>query len=114
MRGTTVGIVVGYAANVAVADNHLHEGAEAQFMGVMLGDAAMTTVRGNTFGRTAIGLFANDGRHTRVLGNRFAPCGAAVALTNEFAGTIEGNSIDEARSVGIALASPPLGVPSLL
>ena len=103
VRGTTIGILVAHAADVVVADNQLPGGAERQLMALMLSDAVDTTLRGNVIGRTAIGLFASDGRHTNIIENRFAPSGIAIAMLEEFATTIDGNSIDQARRFGIAI-----------
>ena len=73
-------------------------------MAVALNDAVGTTLRGNVIGRAAIGLFANDGRHTMVIQNRFAASGGAIVLIDEFAASIEGNLVDEGRNFGIAIS----------
>lgn len=103
VRDTVIGIVVGHASEVVVADNHLQAGAERQLFSIMLNDTVATTVRGNTFGRSAAALFANDGRLTSITGNRFAPSGVAIALLQEFAGTIADNVIDQAQIFGVAV-----------
>lgn len=103
VRGTTIGILIGYASAVIVTDNRLQGGEEPFLMALALNDTVSVTVRDNTIGRTAIALFGNDGRYTHVADNRFAPSGAAVALVQDFAATIAGNVIEQARSFGIAL-----------
>lgn len=101
--GTVIGILVGHTADVVVADNQLGD-SERQIMAVTLNDAVGTTLRGNVLGRAAIGLFANDGRHTMVIENRFAASGGAIVLIDEFAASIEGNLVDEGRNFGIAIS----------
>ncbi|MBA3339001.1 MAG: right-handed parallel beta-helix repeat-containing protein [Geodermatophilaceae bacterium] len=103
VRDTMIGIVVGHASEVVVADNHLQAGPERQLFSLMLNDTVATTVRGNTIGRSAAALFANDCRLTSIIGNRFAPSGVGIALLQEFAGTIADNVIDQARTFGVAL-----------
>lgn len=103
VRETMVGITVGHASNVTVADNHLPAGEERQLFALLLTDTVAALVRGNSIGRSAAGLFGNDGRYTSITGNRFGPSLAGVTLVQEFAGTIADNVIDQARMLGVAL-----------
>ncbi|WP_343519431.1 DUF6519 domain-containing protein [Sphingomonas sp.] len=103
VRGTTIGIVIGHASAVTVTDNRLRAGEEPFFMALTLNDTVSATVHDNLFDRAAIGIFGSDGRYTQVSDNGFAPGGLAIALTQDFAATIEGNVIDQSRSFGIAL-----------
>lgn len=103
VRGTTIGIVAGYASAVTITDNRLRAGEEPMLMALALNDTVSATVRDNAVDRAAIALFANDGRYTYVADNRFAPSGLGIALIQDFAATVEGNAIEQARSFGIAL-----------
>lgn len=103
VRGTTIGILIGHASAVTVADNRLLGQKEPLMMALALNDAVSATVCGNTVGQAIMALFGNDGRYTRVADNNFAQSAAAVALVQDFAATIEGNVIEQARSFGIAL-----------
>jgi hypothetical protein len=103
VRDTMVGIIVGHASEVVVADNNLRAGAERQLFSIMLSDTVATTVRDNSIGHAAAGLLASDGRLTSITRNRFAPSGVGIAMMEEFSGTIADNVIDQARSFGVAL-----------
>ena len=102
VRNATIGIIVGHASEVSVVDNHLLAGEERQVMSMMLTDAVATTVRGNTIGRSAGGVFGDDGRQTTIADNHFGPSFLGITLMQELGGTIEGNTIDQAQMFGIA------------
>lgn len=103
VRETMAGITVGHATNVTIADNHLPAGEERQLFALLLNDTVGTVVRDNSIGRAGAGLFGNDGRYTRITGNRFATSLAGITLLQEFAGTIADNVVEEARMLGVVL-----------
>ena len=104
VRGTMIGIFAGHASNLTIADNRVHDGVETSVMAMLFTQLDNATVRGNTIGRTRISVLAGGGSRLRLIGNHLAPAGAGIALLQEFAPTVEGNSIDQARSFGIVLA----------
>ena len=103
VRGTMIGIFAGHANDLTIADNRVHDGSETSVMAMLFTQLDNATVRGNTIGRTRISVLAGGGSHLRLIGNHLAPAGAGIALLNELAPTVEGNSIDQARSFGITL-----------
>ena len=103
VRGTMIGVFAGYASDLTIADNRLHDGVETSVMAMLLTQLTNATVRGNTIGRTRISVLAGGGSQLRLIGNHLAPAGAGIALLGEFAPTVDGNSIERARSFGIML-----------
>ena len=103
VRGTMIGIFAGHASDLTIADNRVHDGVETSVMAMLFTQLTNATVRGNTIGSTKISVLAGGGSHFRLIGNHLAPAGAGIALLNELAPTVEGNSIDQARSFGIVL-----------
>ena len=103
IRGTMIGIFAGHASDLTIADNRLHDGIETSVMAMLFNQLDYAMVRGNTIGTTKISVLTSGGSHLRLIGNHLARAGAGIALLNELAPTVEGNSIDQARSFGIVL-----------
>lgn len=105
IRGTTAGIVARDASDVLIADNHLHDAdGRPMLLALLLIETQGVIVRSNSADRSAVAIFAISNRHLSLLENRLGASKFGIVLLGEFAATAAGNQIDQAASIGIALA----------